>query len=201
MSRYPWKRWAITALGCFILGIGIGFCDLSKLGTDPFTVLLVGMHVQLGGTIGLMNIFVNIFMILFGFLVDKKMISAATFIAMAACSLGIDIVGWIFPNGTSGIGLAILSLLFGELLYAFGTAVAILPDSGFDPYNAFLIGLQKVTKQSYRTVRWSVEAVFTLVGYLLGGIVGAGTILTLLATGPLVEVFLKRLKERFQFSS
>ena len=65
MSPYPWKRWAITALGCFILGIGIGFCDLSKLGTDPFTVLLVGMHVQLGGTIGLMNILVNIFMILF----------------------------------------------------------------------------------------------------------------------------------------
>ena len=48
----------IASIGCFILGIGIGMCDLARLGTDPFTVLLVGMQAKIGLTLGIMNVIV-----------------------------------------------------------------------------------------------------------------------------------------------
>ena len=52
-----WKKLTISAAGCLIIGIGIGICEHAQLGTDPMTVLLVGLynHMNLGlGTINML---------------------------------------------------------------------------------------------------------------------------------------------------
>jgi uncharacterized membrane protein YczE len=45
---------------------------------------------------------------------------------------------------------------------------------------------------SIRSVRTSIEAVAALVGLVLGGSIGVGTVVYALAIGPLVQVFLPR---------
>ncbi len=188
MKNWPrMKRMCVTALGCFLLGSGIGLCDRAGLGTDCFTVFLVGMQSVFGLTIGQLNMAVNLLMIAVGFLIDRSMISVVTFAAMAATSIGIDSVSLLMPVRCTSLTSAIPVLLIGQLIYSFGTAVAIIPEAGFDPYNAFLIGLQKVFRCSYKVIRWGVELLFLAGGWALGGIVGAGTVLSLIVTGPLVE--------------
>ncbi len=196
-----WKRWAFTALGSFVFGIGIGICDLAMLGTDPFTVLLVGLVKQFGFTIGIMNTAVSLLMILFTFCTERSMVSPVTFAAMFAASAGIDAVR--LPGITvQEMWARILLLGVGVFLYAFGCAAAIVPEAGYDAYNGFLISLQKLTSHSYRRVRWTVEIVFLVGGRLLGGVIGIGTLACFGFVGPLVELFriplAKRLRPLFE---
>ncbi len=83
----------------------------------------------------------------------------------------------------------------GILVYSTGSAMAIASAAGYDPYNCFLIGLQKLLKYPYRVIRWGVEIIFLAAGWLLGGIVGIGTVLSLIAIAPLVDLISKNLKK------
>lgn len=192
------QRMLFTACGCYLLGLGIGLCDHAGLGTDPFTVLLVGMQVHIGGTIGILNAGVNFLMILFGLYADRSMVSMATFAAMVMTSLGMDTVGFVAAGRSQNMVSAGLFLAIGILIYSFGAAMAIAPDAGYDPYNCFLIGLQKLTHGSYKVIRWSVEIVFLTVGWMLGGIVGVGTVLNLILVAPFVELFAGKLRCLFK---
>ena len=193
------RRMAVTALGCFIFGIGIGLCDHAQLGTDPFTVMLDGMQKNIGLTIGIMNMGVNLCQILFAWCVDKKMISVVSFLAMVCTSIGIDTVGFLFPSLPANELTAFLFLILGELVYASGSALAITPAAGYDPYNAFLLSIQKLTQQRYQVVRWGVELLFLVIGLLMGGLAGIGTLVTFLATGPIVERLLPVFRKRIIF--
>lgn len=166
-----YRRWLITAIGCSVLGVGIGFCDFAQLGTDPFTVLLVGLVKQFGFTIGLMNIAVNLLRILFAFSVNRKLVSAATLIGMFSTSIGIDSVSWLNLSANTP-ELRVLTLAGGVLLYALGCALSIFPDAGCDSYNAFLLSAMKLCGKSCRVIRWITEAVFLLAGGLPGGVIG-----------------------------
>lgn len=53
-----------------------------------------------------------------------------------------------------------------------------------------MTGLVRRTGRSIRLVRTSLELTVLAVGWLLGGIVGIGTVLYALAIGPLVQLFL-----------
>ncbi|MBQ9327699.1 MAG: hypothetical protein IJ225_04085 [Solobacterium sp.] len=196
MERYSRiTRMAITALGCLILGCGIGLCDHAGLGTDPFTVLLVGMQVQLGGTVGTLNLIVCLIMLVIAWLTDRKLISLISFLAVVCSSAGIDLMGMVFPGRSVALLPSILFLGAGELLYSFGTAVAIVPEAGMDAYNAFLTSVSQLLHCSYKAARWGVEAVFLIGGFLLGGIVGAGTVVSLILTAPLVEWIANHLRQ------
>ncbi len=191
------ERMCITAAGCLILGIGIGLCDHAALGTDPFTVFLVGLQRNVGFTVGSLNLVVNLLMIAFAYFVDKQKVSIVTFLATLFTSAGIDAIGFLFSQPVTGRLSAILFLLIGELFYVLGCALSIAPDAGCDPYNAFLLSVRKLTNAKYKTVRWIVELLFLISGYLLGGIVGIGTAFSLIATAPLVERAVRIIRRKF----
>jgi uncharacterized membrane protein YczE len=53
-----------------------------------------------------------------------------------------------------------------------------------------MTGLAHRTGRSIRLVRTSLEIVVVTLGWLLGGVVGVGTILYAVSIGPLVQLFL-----------
>lgn len=53
----------------------------------------------------------------------------------------------------------------------------------------FSLKLLKKTNIKYRTIRIIYDGCFICIGYLLGGVVGIGTIISLLTNGILVEKF------------
>jgi len=55
-----------------------------------------------------------------------------------------------------------------------------------------MTGLVARTGRSIRVVRTILEAAVLVVGFLLGGTVGAGTILFAVTVGPLIQFFLPR---------
>ena len=64
---------------------------------------------------------------------------------------------------------------------------------GPGPRDGLMTGFARRTGLSIRVVRTTIEVVVLVVGWVLGGPVGVGTVLYAVTIGPLVQFFLPRL--------
>ena len=90
-----------------------------------------------------------------------------------------------------------IALLLGAVL---GNAVAgalyIGAGLGPGPRDGLMTGLVARGVGSIRIVRTTIEVTVLGIGWLLGGVVGVGTVLYALAIGPLLHILLPRLRVR-----
>ena len=78
----------------------------------------------------------------------------------------------------------------GLLLLAFATGLYIAADFGPGPRDGLMTGLVARTGRPVWLVRTLIEGSVLLIGFLLGGPVGVGTVLFAFGVGPLVGWFL-----------
>ena len=103
----------------------------------------------------------------------------------------IDLFLWVF-SGKIGEGsplwLRIVCMVAGCIILAFGMSVVIASRSGTGPNDLVAMILSdKVGSRihlQFRWVRLICDAIFVGLGWLLGGVVGAGTLVAVFLTGP-----------------
>jgi uncharacterized membrane protein YczE len=81
-------------------------------------------------------------------------------------------------------------MVSGVLLNALATALYIGSQFGPGPRDGLMTGLHRRTGLSIRVVRTGLEVVVVAIGWVLGGVVGIGTVIYAVAIGPLVQVML-----------
>ena len=86
--------------------------------------------------------------------------------------------------------LRIAFLVVGIVGNGFATAMYIGAHFGPGPRDGLMTGLVRRTGVSVRVVRTSIEVTVLAIGWLLGGLVGIGTVAYALAIGPLVHLLL-----------
>ena len=86
--------------------------------------------------------------------------------------------------------LRILLVLLGVFGNAFATALYIGLQFGPGPRDGLMTGLVRRTGLPVGVVRTAIEVTVVALGWLLGGVVGLGTLLYTLAIGPLVQLML-----------
>src|SRR5690606_696472 len=91
---------------------------------------------------------------------------------------------------TDGLGWRVVLLLGGILLNGVATGMYIGSQFGPGPRDGLMTGLARVSGRSIRLVRTAIEVTVVAVGWLLGGVVGVGTVLYAVAIGPLAQLFL-----------
>ena len=84
-------------------------------------------------------------------------------------------------------------LLGGIVLNGLAGALYIGSQFGPGPRDGLMTGLVRRTGRSFRLVRTSIEITVLVVGWLMGGVVGLGTVLYAVLIGPVVQVFLPHL--------
>ena len=80
----------------------------------------------------------------------------------------------------------------GVALCGLASAMYIGAQLGRGPRDGLMTGLHRRTGLSLRLVRTLLEVAVVLVGLLLGGVAGLGTVLYALAIGPLTQRWLPR---------
>ena len=78
----------------------------------------------------------------------------------------------------------------GVLLNGLATALYIGSQFGRGPRDGLMTGLHRRTGRSLRLVRTGLEVTVVLLGLLLGGVAGLGTVVYALAIGPLTQALL-----------
>ena len=88
------------------------------------------------------------------------------------------------------LALRIAEAVAGVLITGFGAGVYLIANLGPGPRDGLMTGLQTVTDLPIAWVRTSLELSVTLLGWLLGGQVGLGTLLFAFGIGPAVAASL-----------
>lgn len=89
------------------------------------------------------------------------------------------------------LGVRIPVMVLGIVLNGVATGLYIAARFGPGPRDGLMTGLNQITGRSIRLVRTAIEVAVVVTGFLLGGSLGAGTVLYALAIGPLAQLFLR----------
>ena len=81
-------------------------------------------------------------------------------------------------------------MLGGVVLNGAASAMYIGSQFGPGPRDGLMTGLSRVTGASIRLVRTLIEVSVVAVGWLLGGVVGIGTIVYAVGIGPITQALL-----------
>ena len=198
------KEWAlriiILMVGLTIAHLGVTLFLLSELGSDPFNVLIQGLFRSLSGVIhssllthGRVHIAVCLIIILILLIVDRSYIKIGTILCMICGGPIIDFFTMLL--GPLGIGNAsmivrIPVLVLGCFILAYGMTIVIKSDAGTGPNDLVAIVISDKTKKKFSVVRIIVDVCFVVIGYLLGGTVGIGTVICAFLVGPVAGLFL-----------
>jgi uncharacterized membrane protein YczE len=93
----------------------------------------------------------------------------------------------LIPSVKDVIVLQIGMFLLGVLVQGIATAVYIGVDAGAGPRDSLMLAIHRTTGVSIRLARGAIEVIVVLIGWLLGGPLGIGTLVFALLIGPSVQ--------------
>jgi uncharacterized membrane protein YczE len=183
-GRLP-RRLTQLYAGLVLYGVSLAMMVRGALGLAPWDVLHSGfirhVPITLGQAVILFSFLVLLLWIPLREVPGLGTVSNAIVVGLAADATlalldGPDRLGW-------RIGLTVT----GVVLNGLATALYIGAQLGRGPRDGLMTGLARRTGGSLRLVRTTLEVSVVVVGLLLGGALGIGTVLYALAIGPLTQ--------------
>lgn len=184
-----WK-WLFFFVGLAVMSLGVSMIIEGKaLGVGPWDVLHIALFERIGLTIGSWSIITGLVIVGSTSLLLKEWPRLATGLNMIICGMFIDFFNWILPDST-GIIFDCMYFILGVVVLGVGCALYISPRLGAGPRDTLMIFFAKKFGYSIGKARLMMEASIALIGWMLGGPIGVGTIITALFTGYIVQISL-----------
>ena len=126
-------------------------------------------------------------MILFALLYDKKQIHAGTVLYQIVYSICVDLFADCHIYSRH-IWINFLIMLLGVILFAAGTGLYASASLGRGSYEAVTFALAEKHGWQVKVVRMISDVIVVIAGVLLGGRFGACTIVTVILSGPIIQL-------------
>lgn len=189
-------RVVLLLLGLTIAHLGVTLFLQADLGSDPFNVLIQGLHRFLpwpeAVTHGNVHVCVSFLIILVLLVVDRSYIRIGTLLCMILGGPIIDIFTVVLApaiHSGSAMPLRLLALVLGCVILAFGMTIVIKSQAGTGPNDLVAVVLSDKTKWKFGIVRIAVDVCFALAGFAMGGTLGLGTVICAGLVGPTAQLF------------
>ena len=184
------RRLVQLHLGLVLFGISMAMVVRSELGNIPWDVLHQGVAGRTGLSFGTAAVMVS-FLVLLCWIPLRERPGYGTIVNALILGPVADLTLRVIPES---LPLAARVTLFvtGVLLNAVATGAYIGARFGPGPRDGLMTGLVTQTGATVRLVRTGIEVVVVLLGWLLGGTFGVGTVVFALAIGPLVHIAMPR---------
>jgi uncharacterized membrane protein YczE len=175
----------VLIFGLTIFGLGDAVIVSAVWGVTPWTVLAMGLAEQLGTTIGRATFLVSIIVLALWIpLREKPGIGTLLNIIIIAAMIDIALPHLPTPTSTSA---SLLTVIAGTALIAIGSGFYLTANLGPGPRDGWMTGLHRKTGISIGIVRTVIECTALLLGWMLGGDVGFGTLVFAFTIGPMVS--------------
>lgn len=178
----------ISSISALILGFGCVFFVQASLGSDAMTTLMNGMEMILGCTLSQCNLIINIVMIILAFLIDRKQIGIGSILYPIVSSQGISLGFMLIP--VFNTYMQIIGYLCGIILLSVAIAIAAKTDCGKNPYDALCFAIMSKRNVKYNLIRSVLDAIMLIIGVILGGTYGIGTLFGVLLIGTVAMFFM-----------
>lgn len=191
MKNQIWKRILTSLVGLILCGVGVSMFLYSGMGVDPASVFELGIAKVFGISYGTSSALINVAILLIVFFIDKSYINISSLIAIFGIGYTADFVRKILGiliQGEPKLILKLALILIGLFIMSCGIATYIKADLGVGAIDLISEIISRKSKMQYRLVRVIGDVAFVVIGFLLGGTVGVGTVVAAFLTGPTVQL-------------
>ncbi|QMR76936.1 YitT family protein [Enterobacter sp. RHBSTW-00175] len=190
------RRLVQLYVGLGLYGLSTAMFIRSDLGVDPWDVFHLGVAIQLGLSIGTVIILIGAAVLLL-WVPLRQWPGLGTISNVICIGLAADATMALIPELTS-LPLRIALLVAGIIVNAIATGMYIGAGFGPGPRDGLMTGIHARLGWSIRSVRTSIEVAVLLIGIMLGGSFGVGTVLYALTIGPLIQICLPWFRQKPQ---
>lgn len=175
-------------LGLVAYGVSLALMVRGDLGLAPWDVLHSGLirHVPL--TLGQAVVLMS-FVVLLLWIPMREKPGLGTISNAVVVGISADATLALLDR-PDAVVLRVALMAGGVVLCGLASAMYIGAQLGRGPRDGLMTGLARRTGGSLRLVRTGIEVTVVVIGLLLGGTLGLGTILYALAIGPLTQLWL-----------
>ena len=187
LTKQPlWIKILLTLMANLVIGFAMGSMHYMNVGADPITVLIGGISQTIGSTEGVAATILNTCFFLFVFLFNRKDIKCATVISIFTLGPFMDFalfcirlfvpvsLPYYIRVVISGVSSAVMGAAIGFYLFL---------QIGASPTDGVMKWFHKQFHLPYRYCTWVFYGIAMIVGFILGGKVGIGTLLSLYFVG------------------
>ena len=173
-------------IGLVLYGVSTALFVHANLGADPWDVFHLGVAKQLGISFGTVIILTGAAVLLL-WIPIRQMPGLGTVSNVIVLGLAADATLAVLPPLESLVARSAL-LVVAIVLNAIATGMYIGAGFGPGPRDGLMTGLHARTGWSLRGIRTAIELSVLLIGCLLGGKFGVGTVIYALSIGPLIQL-------------
>ncbi len=192
----PLNSLVLLIIGLTIFGLGEALLIAAGIGVSPWTVFAQGITQVTGWSIGFAT-FITSLLVLICWIPLKQTPGIGTILNAIIIALVLEFLLPFLPtfdNPFFRAGEAVL----GVLVTGFGGAIYLIANLGPGPRDGLMTGLQMITDLPIAWVRSGIEITAILIGWILGGTVGVGTVLFALGIGPAMAASMYGLSKVFR---
>jgi uncharacterized membrane protein YczE len=173
-------------LGLVLFGLGESLLIASGAGVSPWTVLAQGIAGKTGWSIGFSTMIVS-FSILLLWVPLKQKPGMGTVLNALIIAFMIDFSLTLLPYPQFYVW-QVVQAATGVLVVGIASGIYLTANLGAGPRDGLMTGLQGATGQPIAKIRIAIEVTVVAIGWYLGGVVGAGTLIFAFGVGPCVAV-------------
>lgn len=173
--------------GLALFGLGIALILEAHLGAAPWDVFHQGVSERVGIPVGTVIVITGLLLLLLWIPLRQKP-GVGTILNAIEIGITVDLLMPLVPD-TRLLVVRVGYLALGLVLIAIGSGLYIGAGLGPGPRDGLMMGLAE-RGISVRVARTVIEVSVLVVGALLGGTVGIGTVAFTFGIGPLVQIFL-----------
>jgi hypothetical protein len=93
------------------------------------------------------------------------------------------------------IMVKMLLLALSCIIIAIGFSMLKATELGVAPNDLIPLIIHEKTNLTYQCIRISIDSIFVVLGFMLGGVIGVGTIIGAFLTGPAIQFFMPKLEK------
>ncbi len=179
----------LAAVSLFANGFGIYLTIQANLGAGPWDVLNLGLSHSLGILYGTASIAVSVTILIIDILL-KEPIGIAMIIDAVVVGKSVDFFNAVHPIPPSeSLPLSLFLMVSGLFVLGYTQYFYMRTALGCGPRDTLLVGLsRRMKKIPIGAVSIGLLSLATLIGWLLGGPVGVGTLICAFGAGPVMQL-------------
>jgi len=181
-------RLAILTFGLFLFSIGIVLTMKASIGYAPWDVFHWGVGRAAGISIGNASILVGLAICLVTVLLGEKL-GLGTLLNMVLLGVFMDLIldSGLMPAAKGPVA-GLLMMIAGFFVISLGSFFYIKSAFGAGPRDSLMVAIRRLSGLPVGFCRTILEGSAVLVGWLLGGPVGAGTVVSAFGIGLAIQL-------------
>ena len=181
-----------SALGLFIFSIGVYLTIQANIGLAPWDCLSMGVSAKVGYSYGIVHTVISIIILIIDILLKEK-IGYGTILDALLVGNYVDWISYLkLVPVSDNVAISCAMVIIGLLIMGYGQYFYMDAAQGCGPRDSLLIALGKrFPRTPIGVVQTFMVGIALLIGWLLGGPVGIGTIISVFGMGTALQLVCK----------